>query len=131
MRNGSCNDWVQKETAMTNGARKTPSSPLIAHPFGYVEAPPADDERSSIRSRDGEAPLSTPERKAARRSDPELSLDQRMEKKMLLATSMLAKLDPRDTRARLLHIAVLRRDETLIDGVLAELGITGAPTRAR
>jgi hypothetical protein len=122
MRNGSCNDGVQKETAMTNGARKTPSSPLIA---------PADDERSTIRSRDGEAPVSTPAPKAARRSDPELSLDQRMEKKMLLATSMLAKLDPFDTRARLLHIAVLRRDETLIDGVLAELGITGAPTRNR
>ncbi|HEY2405758.1 MAG TPA: hypothetical protein VGI10_07140 [Polyangiaceae bacterium] len=107
---------------MTNGARKTPSSPLIA---------PAEDERSAIRSRDGEAPADTSARKAARRSDPELTLDQRLEKKMLAATSMLAKLDPHDTRARLLHIAVLRRDETLIDGVLAELALPPAPKRGR
>jgi hypothetical protein len=100
---------------MTNGARKTPSSPLIA---------PADDERSTIRSRESEAPSSTPEpRAAARRSDPELTLDQRLEKKMLAAADMLSKLDPGDTRARLLHIAVLRRDETLVDGVLAELAL--------
>jgi hypothetical protein len=45
----------------------------------------------------------------------------RLEQKLVLARSLLARLPLTDDRARLLHIAVLRRDESLLDGVLAAL----------
>jgi hypothetical protein len=35
---------------------------------------------------------------------------------------LLAKLNPLDSRARLLASAILRRDEVLLDGVLDQLG---------
>ncbi|HEY4104422.1 MAG TPA: hypothetical protein VGM44_11045 [Polyangiaceae bacterium] len=44
-----------------------------------------------------------------------------MEAKLVTAQVLLAKLEPQDARARLLHIAVLRKDEALLDGILAEL----------
>jgi hypothetical protein len=44
------------------------------------------------------------------------------------ATELLAKLEPQDARARLLHIAVLRRDESLLDGILAELALPARVT---
>jgi hypothetical protein len=47
----------------------------------------------------------------------------RLEQKLVLARSVLATLSAADDRARLLHIAVLRRDESLLDGVLASLGV--------
>jgi hypothetical protein len=50
-----------------------------------------------------------------------LSLDQRLESKLAEAAALLAKLEPQDARARLLHIAMLRRDQSLLDGILAEL----------
>ena len=55
-----------------------------------------------------------------------------MEYKIIAAKELLAKLEPQDARARLLHIAVLRRDESLLDGILAELAAApSAPRRAR
>jgi hypothetical protein len=36
----------------------------------------------------------------------------------------LAGLPAADDRARLLHVAIMRRDEALLDGVLAALGVT-------
>src|SRR4051794_6683439 len=80
-------------------------------PFG----PPLSDEGSSVRER------ASASRPASRRSDPNLSLDQRLESKLAEAAKLLAKLEPQDARARLLHIAMLRRDETLLDGIIAEL----------
>ena len=56
-----------------------------------------------------------------RESDPNLSLDQRLESKLATAQALLMKLEPQDARARLLHIAMLRRDEALLDGILSEL----------
>jgi len=73
------------------------------------------DEESSVRERDGRS------ERPRRQSDPNLSLAQRMESKLIAATALLAKLEPQDSRARLLNIAVLRRDESLLDGILAEL----------
>jgi len=80
-------------------------------------SPPRSDEGSTVRER---APVSQP---VSRKSDPNLSLDQRLESKLGEAAALLAKLEPQDTRARLLHIAMLRRDETLLDGILAELAL--------
>ena len=80
-------------------------------PFGSAVC----DEGSSIRPR---TPVSRP---VSRTSEPELSLDQRLESKLAEAHAQLAKLEPQDARARLLHIAMLRRDLALLDGILADL----------
>jgi hypothetical protein len=81
------------------------------------------DQESTVRERDQRS------ERPRRQSDPSFSLDQRMESKLLAATALLAKLEPQDARARLLNIAVLRRDEALLDGILAEL--ESAPTMRR
>lgn len=91
----------------------------LAHRFGQ----PLGDEGSSIRDR-----VPTPQ-PASRKSDPNLSLDQRLESKLTEAASLLAKLEPQDARARLLHIAMLRRDEALLDGILAELAMPARTVR--
>ncbi|HET7541406.1 MAG TPA: hypothetical protein VFK05_16130 [Polyangiaceae bacterium] len=80
-------------------------------PFG----PAVCDEGSTVRQR---TPASPP---VNRRSEPDLALDQRLEGKLAEAAALLAKLEPQDARARLLHIAMLRRDQPLLDGILAEL----------
>jgi len=112
-RNETCNVYVLKAEAMTNRRLKND----LDLPF----SPPKCDEGSSVRER-AASPQPT-----SRRSDPNLSLDQRLVNKLAEATAMLAKLEPQDARARLLHIAVLRRDEALLDGILAELA---SPARA-
>ena len=89
------------------------------HPF----SPTLSDEGSSVRER---APAS---QRPSRRSDPNLSLDQRLETKLTEAAALLAKLEPQDARARLLHIAMLRKDESLLDGILAELALPARITR--
>jgi hypothetical protein len=86
-------------------------------------SPPQSDEGSTVRDR---APASRP---PARRSDPNLSLDQRLVSKLAEAAALLAKLEPQDARARLLHIAMLRKDESLLDGILAELALPPRPVR--
>lgn len=91
----------------------------LDHPFSQ----PLRDEGSAVRER-----TSTPQ-PVSRRSDPNLSLDQRLESKMAEAASLLVKLEPQDARARLLHIAMLRRDEALLDGILAELAMPTRTTR--
>jgi hypothetical protein len=49
------------------------------------------------------------------------SLDDRLEKKMRLAGDLMRDLPSTDSRVRLLYVAIMRRDEALLDGVLAEL----------
>jgi hypothetical protein len=103
---------------MTNRPRRTD----LDLPFS---APPAD-EGSSVRDR---APAS---QRPSRRSDPNLSLDQRLESKLAEAAALQAKLGPKDARSRLLQIAMLRKDEALLDGILAELALPPrTPHRSR
>ena len=85
----------------------------IAPPFG----PTLSDEGSSVRER---APAA---QSPSRKSDPSFTLDERLESKLGQAATLLARLEPQDARARLLHIAMLRRDESLLDGILAELAL--------
>jgi hypothetical protein len=96
---------------------------------------PGYDEASTIRAREeGEAGRrprqeSTTEVRASGASKRSPSgprpaagsLDDRLEKKLQLATELTKELLPGDARVRLLHVAVMRRDEALLDGVLAEL----------
>jgi hypothetical protein len=100
---------------MENGASRTPSSP---------PAPlQGKDVESSVREREARASVSR------RKSDPNLSLDQRIEQKLHHASRMLARLGKNDPRARLLQIAIMRRDESLLDGVLIEIGSSRPPAR--
>ena len=98
-----------------NSAHKTPDSKPLS--------PALKDEESSVREREKRS------ERPRRQSDPSFSLAQRMESKLIAATALLSKLEPQDPRARLLNIAVLRRDESLLDGILAELAT--APTVSR
>src|SRR3954464_5357328 len=95
----------------------------IAPPF----SPAPNDEGSSVRERSPREPAPAP----ARKSDPNLSLDQRLVSKLSEAAALLARLEPQDARARLLHIAMLRRDEALLDGILAELALPPVVRRSR
>ena len=108
-RNETCNVYVLKVEAMTNRPDRTD----LGRSFGT----PLHDEGSSVRERT--AAVQHPSRK----SDPNMSLDQRLESKVAIAAALLAKLEPQDARARLLHIAMLRKDESLLDGILAELAL--------
>jgi hypothetical protein len=45
----------------------------------------------------------------------------RIDSKLSIATLLLERLSPLDARARLLNSAIMRRDEVLIDAVLAEM----------
>ncbi|MDF3064772.1 MAG: hypothetical protein K0R38_373 [Polyangiaceae bacterium] len=111
---------------MSHMARKSPP------PHDLV--PPRDDEASTVRSRDGEAGTrprqeSSSELKASaspRRSHSSTrpaqgSLDDRLAKKMQVAGELMKDLPPTDARVRLLYVAIMRRDEALLDGLLAEL----------
>jgi hypothetical protein len=116
---------------MSDMARKTPSFPDLAAP--------QDDEGSVIRPRgaaDNGRPRqgSSPELKTAapstKRSHSSTrpavgSLDDRLERKMRLAGDLMRDLPSTDARVRLLYVAIMRRDEALLDGVLAELNKSG------
>lgn len=93
------------------------------------------DEGSRIRSRE-EVPGARPrqesspdtgepspkQRRAHSSTRPAAgSLDDRLDKKMNAARELMKDLPATDARVRLLHAAILRRDEALLDGVLAEL----------
>lgn len=119
---------------MADMARKNPSFPDLVAPL--------DDEGSVIRSRDAEpssradaSSVRPPQQSSANvRTDSNRpkrshsstrpapgSLDGRIEQKVRLATALMRDLPMSDARVRLLHIAIMRRDESLLDGVLAEL----------
>jgi hypothetical protein len=102
---------------MTNRPSRTTAA---AH-----DSPALRDEDSSVRERSG-ASISQP---PSRKSDPNFTLDERLVSKLAEAAAMLARLEPQDARARLLHIAMLRRDEALLDGILAELALPPRTTR--
>jgi hypothetical protein len=56
----------------------------------------------------------------------------RLEQKLRKGRAVLAGLPAGDDRARLLHVAIMRRDESLLDGVLSSLGIVDTtPSRAK
>jgi hypothetical protein len=85
-------------------------------------SPSSPDDQSSVRERTpvpSSATSVAPPPPGAQPTTPRA----RLEQKLVLARSVLAKLPGTDDRARLLHIAVLRRDESLLDGVLASLGV--------
>jgi hypothetical protein len=79
--------------------------------------PSANDE-SSVRERSPSVPPASPSAPPTSASATRV----RLEAKLKTARALLEKLSAADDRARLLHIAIVRRDESLLDGVLASLG---------
>jgi hypothetical protein len=116
---------------MSDMARKKPSLPDLLGP--------REDEGSAIRAREGaastrpradsssevRADAAPPTKRHHSSTRPATgSLDDRLEKKMRLAGELMRDLPSTDSRVRLLYIAIMRRDEALVDGVLAELNKT-------
>jgi hypothetical protein len=87
--------------------------------------PPArPDDESSVRERAPSRPSIPPPSGAGSAS----ATRDRLEAKLRTARGVLATLSAADDRARLLHIAIVRRDESLLDGVLSALGVSSGST---
>ena len=88
-------------------------------------APPSNaDNESAVRERSSPAASATPPAPVV--SAPPASAGshrERLEAKLRTGRTLLATLAAGDDRARLLHVAIMRRDEALLDGVLAALGV--------
>jgi hypothetical protein len=87
--------------------------------------PSTPDSESSVRERVTPTPEPTSVQlpSLAPHSSAGASRD-RLEAKLKAARTVLAGLSASDDRARLLHVAIMRRDEALLDGVLSALGVT-------
>ena len=85
---------------------------------------PVDDE-SAVRERSASAPPVAPSSPPAKSVPPFSSgaSRDRLEQKIRRGRDILSSLPAGDDRARLLHVAIMRRDESLLDGVLASLGV--------
>jgi hypothetical protein len=111
-------------------ARKSSTFPDLVAPLddeGSVIRPRAGASDDSVRRRQESSPQLTassapPTKRSHSSTRPAVgSLDDRLEKKMRLAGELMRDLPSTDTRVRLLYVAIMRRDEALLDGVLAEL----------
>lgn len=86
-----------------------------------VPGPTEQDSQVQRRSPSGEQPAARPRLSS---SPGELTPHERLERKLRLGQRLLAELPASHEHARLLSIAVMRRDEALLDGVLKALGRT-------
>jgi hypothetical protein len=92
---------------------------------------PSTNEASSVRERVPSAPPTSTEVRSApppasgtgasSTSGSAGATRERLEAKLRTARAVLGTLPATDDRARLLHIAIVRRDEALLEGVLAAL----------
>jgi hypothetical protein len=91
--------------------------------------PSTPDSESTVRERVSPAsqPAAAPVPSAAPSMSSGSSHD-RLEAKLRAARTVLAGLSASDDRARLLHVAIMRRDEALLEGVLAALGAPTVPS---
>ncbi|HTQ08395.1 MAG TPA: hypothetical protein VMI54_31285 [Polyangiaceae bacterium] len=84
----------------------------MATPRQRPSSPSNPDDQSTVRQ------VSQPPPPFAATSPRE-----RLEGKLRTARELLDRLPASDERARLLQVAVMRRDEALLDGVLSALGV--------
>ena len=107
----------KNETMSENANTPRPARPPFDSGFvcegSHVRARPDTAPSSSRDTSLTEGPATARETMAERTA--------RIENKMALATLVLRKLSPLDARARVLASALLRRDEILIDAVLARM----------
>jgi len=86
--------------------------------------PSTPDSESSVRERVTPAPEPTSVQLPSAAPHSAGASRERLEAKLKAARGVLASLPASDDRARLLHVAIMRRDEALLDGVLSALGVT-------
>jgi hypothetical protein len=97
---------LSRNITMTKPARPTtPSDPR---------------EESQVQSR-SPSEQSPPARPRFSSAPGDLTPHERLERKLGIGRDLLGKMKASDGRARLLSVAIMRRDEALLDGVLAEL----------
>lgn len=85
---------------------------------------PSTSEASTVRERSPSPPPAESAGAAPRLASGSAgSTWDRLDAKLRTARAVLASLSATDDRARLLHIAILRRDESLLEGVLAALKV--------
>lgn len=93
------------------------------------------DDGSAVRERSTRPTSSLPPASIPARTAVSMSAGaarERLEQKIKKGRALLANLPAGDDRARLLHVALMRRDESLLDGVLASLGVKDStPPRSR
>ena len=113
---------------MSHIGPKHPSypDPIAAAPGDEGSRIRARDEVQSARPRQESSPDSGELAPRTRRTQSSTrpaagSLEDRIEKKVNIARELMKDLPASDARVRLLHVAIMRRDEALLDGVLAEL----------
>jgi hypothetical protein len=84
---------------------------------------PSTSEGSTVRERSPSAPpAASPTRSAPPPASGSAGATRdRLDAKLRTARAVLGTLPATDDRARLLHIAIMRRDESLLEGVLASL----------
>jgi len=90
----------------------TPARPPRPNPDTHPE------EDSRVRRTPEDAPAARPRLSSA---PGDVTPHERLERKLRLGRQLLAQLPASNEHARLLSIAVMRRDEALLDGVLAAL----------
>jgi hypothetical protein len=95
-------------------------------PLTVLDATSDEDERSEVRPRPPMAKSLTAAGYPAQRGE-------RVAQKIQAVQALLAQLPTTDPRRRLVEVAVLRRDEVLLDGLLVELRrhSPAAPARRR
>jgi hypothetical protein len=92
--------------------------------------PSTPDSESTVRERvtPTPAPTAAPSTLSAAPPLSAGSSRDRLEGKLNVARKVLSNLPATDDRARLLHVAIMRRDEALLDGVLSTLGVASVPS---
>ena len=109
----------------------------MTDPVRRDEKETPSDDGSAVRERSGSvrpmAPSSPPRRAATPATGSVAAPRDRLEQKLRRGRAVLGSLPAGDDRARLLHVAIMRRDESLLDGVLSSLGIIvdSAPPKSR
>jgi len=93
---------------MTERAR--PSRPILDS---------SPEEESRVRRTSEGTPAPRPRMSSA---PGEITPHERLERKLRVGRQLLTELPAGNEHARLLSVAVMRRDEALLDGVLAALG---------
>jgi hypothetical protein len=97
----------------------------MTDPVRRDEKDSTGDDGSAIRERSTSVrpAASAPPRTVTSATGSVAAARGRLEEKLRTGRALLASLPAGDDRARLLHVAIMRRDESLLDGVLSSLGI--------
>jgi hypothetical protein len=82
-----------------------------------------EEESTAIRSRPQPVPTRRRRFQSGVWQSASADRTERLEHKLRAARALLASLPPDHPRARLLRIALVRRDEVVLDGILLALGV--------